>query len=106
MKRAILLALLVMGFNGFLNPALSMDWNRLDGTTKEFKAAYFSGAYDGYRTMRFLKEANEIFCMPDGVTNMQLAAVAEKYIVNNPEKWNHVAAYEAFIAWKEAWPCK
>jgi hypothetical protein len=46
------------------------------------------------------------FCVPDDATIGQMVRVVVSYIDRHPERMHQSFMYLAFLALKEAWPCK
>jgi Rap1a immunity proteins len=54
----------------------------------------------------FYHLANQSFCPPDGVTNVQGVRVLVRYMESNPQEHHLKIAELAERAFKWAWPCK
>ena len=68
----------------------------------EFFVGYVSGVAD---TGSMTGPAVRRYCMPDGVTNAQMADVAHKFLRENPARRHLGAAHLVRQSFTAAWPC-
>lgn len=69
--------------------------------------AYVDGVLDGVAYEYKIAQDNLAtpFCIPDGVTSLQVGLITLKYIKNNPELANRTAVFLVVHAIREAFPC-
>ena len=67
---------------------------------------YLMGVSDGLYHATTALYDEVILCIPDDVTNTQMALVVEKYLKDNPEELHENITTLAFYAMLEAYPCK
>jgi len=60
---------------------------------------------DSSEVIHHVKTSEKVFCLPDGVTNIQKVRVIRKYIRNHPEEAQNPAQGQALMALREAFPC-
>ena len=106
MKRAILIVTLVMASVGFTKPAMSLDWNALNTTSKIVKDMYLIGIYEGYRAGLQISETASVICLKKGMKNSQLIVELDRFMGSRPEIWIEEIALMAIIGWAKAFPCK
>jgi hypothetical protein len=63
------------------------------------KATYLVGVYDGLSAMGAR-------CMPDGTTYLQFVAIADKYIMANPERWGETTSLLVAESMIKAFHCE
>lgn len=106
MKRAILIATLVLASISLTKPAMSTTWNKLKDTGEDLLGLYISGIYHGQDRATAMTGTPVLVCPPDGVTTAQLAAGALNYIRSKPEIWHMDVAGEAIFYWVKTFPCE
>jgi len=89
--------------NGFTDGNMLQQWSRGSGdvATDIVNTSLFIGYVRGVADTG----DGVLFCIRNNVTVGQCVAVAEKYLENNPEKWNHEAAPLVIAALQQAFPC-
>lgn len=113
MKKIILALLLATTANfacaQFITGANLMEWineyNQVQVQGQLKGSAFNSGALLGHVWTVADDAKFKYFCLPQGVTGVQLVAVIEKYLRANPEKWNHGANLLSAVALMDAFPC-
>ncbi len=119
MKNIIAALLLFFSFNAFAessNVAIYFSGNqlingaRLIGKTgyKTEELAYFE-MFDGYVSGVFDTLSNNKIICPVGdrfIPREQVLAIAAKYLLNEPEKWNFPATILIEESFKKTFPCK
>ena len=109
MKRAILIATLVLASVSLSKPANAMTWNEIGQLHELEQVLYLTGVHKGYQTALAMFEKFSIptiICVPKGVSANQMGMVAIKYFKNNPEIWNEEVSVKALLHWMDTWPCK
>ena len=69
---------------------------------------YVAGLTHGVASSELIhdvKSSERVFCLPEGVTNIQKVRVIRKYISNHPEEAHNPAQGQALMALREAFPC-
>jgi Rap1a immunity proteins len=69
---------------------------------------YVAGLTQGVASSELIhrvKPSERLFCLPEGVTNIQKVRVIRKYISNHPEEAHNPAQGQALMALREAFPC-
>jgi len=60
---------------------------------------------DSSEVIHHVKPSEKVFCLPEGITNIQKVRVIRKYISNHPEEAHDPAQGQALMALREAFPC-
>ena len=110
MKKIFLVLILALSLNAnwrngneFVNDMKESIKFSKDKSGDLYSALAYHGYVDGVRDT--LIDAQYI-CIPQGVTGGQIYSVIEKFILNNPEKWNNSASYLVETPLLNTFPCK
>lgn len=79
-----------------------------DNLQRGYCMGYVAGLTQGVASSELIhdvKPSKRIFCLPEGVTNIQKVRVIRKYISNHPEEAHNPAQGQALMALREAFPC-
>ncbi len=116
-RKAALIVL--MAFPGIAFAAPAQPWKKYQSAVFQFgtmpdllefcdqsrgrdEADYCSGFILGVYDVAAL---NAQVCAPAGVKNVQIVAIARKYIDENPQRWNAAPAFVIREALGKTWPC-
>jgi len=76
--------------------------------TAQVKAAYCLGFVEGLRLGIMATQTstwNKPFCQPENITNLQTVRIVRKFIADNPDRAQELAARLAVEALHKAFPC-
>lgn len=76
-----------------------------DVMLRNYCLGYVAGLTQGAHAAEEIHSVTWIFCLPQGVTNVQRVRVIRKYISNHPEEAHNPAEGLALQALREAFPC-
>jgi hypothetical protein len=68
--------------------------------------AYMDGFIESYTVTIFSTRAENLFCLPEGINNEQVARIFYKYLQENPKSLHRSGKTLLFTSLIEAFPCK
>jgi hypothetical protein len=70
-------------------------------------AGYIAGIIDFHTVMTTVRSLPvDVFCLPQNISTAQVIRDVARYLENNPEKHQDLAAYLVTLALREAYPCQ
>ena len=70
-------------------------------------AGYIAGIIDFHTVMTTVQSLPvDVFCLPQNISTAQVIRDVARYLENNPEKHQDLAAYLVTLALREAYPCQ